>query len=59
MIRDKQEVSVEDIKRFQEEISYEREVARKLGVPIGIFDARNETEQATKFILNDMEKGKV
>lgn len=60
MIRDRQEVSVEDTKIFQEEeISYGKEVARKLGIPIGIFDARNETKQATKFIINGMEKNKI
>ena len=57
MIRDRKEVSVEDTKRFQnEEIAYGQEVAKKLMVPIGVFDARNESKQAAKFILHDMNK---
>ena len=55
MVRDKQEVSVEDTKRFKdEEIAYGKEVAQKLGVQIGVFDAENENKKAAQFILNDM-----
>ena len=51
MIRDRQEVSVEDTKRFQdEEIAYGKEVAKKLEVPIAVFDATKETEKAVRFI---------
>ena len=55
MIRDKKEVSVEETERFQnEEIIYGKEVAKKLGIPIKVFDVRNENKQAIKFILRDI-----
>ena len=57
MARDRQEVSVEGTKRFQdEEIAYGKEVAKKLGVQIGVFDAGNESKQAAQFILQNMNR---
>ena len=55
MIRDRKEVSVEETEKFQkEEIIYGKEVAKKLGIPIKVFDVRNENKQAIKFILRDI-----
>ena len=57
MIRDRQEVFVEDTKRFQdEEIAYGKEVAKKLGVPIAVFNAREENKKAMEFISVGLDK---
>lgn len=49
--RDNQEVSIEETSRFQkEEISYGKEVAKKIGVPICILNATKEVEKAIEFI---------
>ncbi len=59
MIRDRQEVSVEDTKRFQEEeIAYGKEVAKKLEVPIGVFDATKETGKAARFISRGIDENR-
>ena len=59
MIRDRQEVSVEDTKRFQdEEIAYGKEVAKKLEVPIAVFDATKETEKAARFIFRGIDENR-
>ena len=53
MIRDRQEVSIEETERFQkEEIAYGKEVARKLEVPIAVFDVMREMEKAVSFIYH-------
>lgn len=59
MMRDRQEVSVEDTKRFQEEeIAYGKEVAKKLEVPIGVFNATKETIKAVRFIFQGLDENR-
>lgn len=60
IIRDKEETSVEKTRIFQkEEITYGKDVARKLGIPVGVFDAINDFEKAAFFISHEIDKSKV
>ena len=50
-IRDKVEISVEEIKEFQkEELDYGREVAKSLRIPILIINPKEEFYKAINFI---------
>ena len=57
IIRDLEEVSVEETRAFQnEEINYGREVAKKLNVPIAILDSAKDIEKAIDFIFLGKDK---
>lgn len=57
IIRDLEEVSVEETRDFQnEEINYGKEVAKKLNVPIAILNSIRDIEKAIDFISLDKDK---